>query len=103
MKEKQTLFVLSKLLQLSELQRSKVLGHFGILLPLTVRKCMLTQRSVFQGCAEMLPPPFIFQEETVRVILIHLGREWGGRWQAEKSEKSEVERCSAGDVPKQEA
>ena len=61
-----------------------------------------TQHSMFQGCAEALPPEFIFQEKTVRVILIWLGRRTG-RWQAEKSEQTEVERCSAGDVPKQEA
>lgn len=52
--------------------------------------------------AEVPPPWFIFQEKTVKGILIGLRRAMG-RWQAEKSEQMEVERGSAGDVPKQEA
>lgn len=58
--------------------------------------------SVFQGCAEALPPDIIFQQKTVSMILIWLGR-GTGRWQAGKSEQMEVERCSVGDVPKKEA
>lgn len=63
---------------------------------------MLTHHSMFQGCAEVPPPRFIFQEKTVKGILIGPSRGMG-RWQAETSEQMEVERGSAGDVPKQEA
>lgn len=61
---------------------------------------MLRQHNVLQGCAEALPPEFIFQETTRSVVLIWVGSRMG-RWQVEMSEQTDLERCSAGDAPKQ--
>lgn len=63
---------------------------------------MQTQLSMFEGVAEALPPQFIFQEKNSESG-IDLTWEGNGRWQAERSEQTGAERCSAGNVPKQEA